>query len=372
MNYTDTWKGQIIYLMQSVSYIRADSCFEIHALYVWPRPPLYSVFPFIFPPSVHLQFTVCVSTFLTLFCTPLHCLILIANKCQAIQSFHRWLFPSKCLCIPSGPQQSFGCPGATLGFIRREEGEGLHRRQQVGHSYVTLRAEYKWMSANRCITLTSLDRVILIRVVWFTNAEVQYTPGVVFSHTDNLFLPDFCRASTLSNAVSSLASTGMSFTKVDEREKQAALEEEQARLKALKVRNGTHIKNNFTHPRISRIFCSFLFGCVLLIIDCCFQANAWKVVCWLVGHSTCQSDGSFLSKRFLGLCFCKKEQRLKELSKRPSFATTDTSPVSTTAACISTAPAIDLFSTPSCSNGLAKQITSQYDISRNVSVWLKI
>uniref|UniRef100_A0A672S161 Phosphatidylinositol-binding clathrin assembly protein n=1 Tax=Sinocyclocheilus grahami TaxID=75366 RepID=A0A672S161_SINGR len=87
------------------------------------------------------------------------------------------------------------------------------------------------------------------------------------------------RASTLSNAVSSLANTGMSFTKVDEREKQAALEEEQARLKAL------------------------------------------------------------------------KEQRLKELSKRPSFATTDTSPVSTTAACISTAPAIDLFSTPSCSNG---------------------
>uniref|UniRef100_A0A8C8EZ82 Phosphatidylinositol-binding clathrin assembly protein n=1 Tax=Oncorhynchus tshawytscha TaxID=74940 RepID=A0A8C8EZ82_ONCTS len=89
------------------------------------------------------------------------------------------------------------------------------------------------------------------------------------------------RASTLSNAVSSLASTGMSFTKVDEREKQAALEEEQARLKAL------------------------------------------------------------------------KEQRLKELSKRPSFATTDTSPVSTTGVTISTAPAIDLFSTPSCSNGSA-------------------
>uniref|UniRef100_A0A8C8EZF1 Phosphatidylinositol-binding clathrin assembly protein n=1 Tax=Oncorhynchus tshawytscha TaxID=74940 RepID=A0A8C8EZF1_ONCTS len=87
------------------------------------------------------------------------------------------------------------------------------------------------------------------------------------------------RASTLSNAVSSLASTGMSFTKVDEREKQAALEEEQARLKALK--------------------------------------------------------------------------RLKELSKRPSFATTDTSPVSTTGVTISTAPAIDLFSTPSCSNGSA-------------------
>ncbi|KAM7412938.1 hypothetical protein PAMA_020365 [Pampus argenteus] len=96
------------------------------------------------------------------------------------------------------------------------------------------------------------------------------------------------RASTLSNAVSSLASTGMSFTKVDEREKQAALEEEQARLKALK--------------------------------------------------------------------------RLKELSKRPSFATTDTSPVSTTGGTISTAPAIDLFSTPSCSNGAVKMESDLFDL----------
>uniref|UniRef100_A0A671S2B4 Phosphatidylinositol-binding clathrin assembly protein n=1 Tax=Sinocyclocheilus anshuiensis TaxID=1608454 RepID=A0A671S2B4_9TELE len=101
------------------------------------------------------------------------------------------------------------------------------------------------------------------------------------------------RASTLSNAVSSLANTGMSFTKVDEREKQAALEEEQARLKAL------------------------------------------------------------------------KEQRLKELSKRPSFPTTDTSPVSTTAACISTAPAIDLFSTPSCSNGALKMESDLFDFQTN-------
>ncbi|XP_057694327.1 phosphatidylinositol binding clathrin assembly protein b isoform X1 [Corythoichthys intestinalis] len=98
------------------------------------------------------------------------------------------------------------------------------------------------------------------------------------------------RASTLSNAVSSLASTGMSFTKVDEREKQAALEEEQARLKAL------------------------------------------------------------------------KEQRLKELSKRPSFATTDTSPVSTTGGTINTAPAIDLFSTPSCSNGAVKMESDLFDL----------
>ncbi|XP_072320289.1 phosphatidylinositol binding clathrin assembly protein b isoform X2 [Eucyclogobius newberryi] len=96
------------------------------------------------------------------------------------------------------------------------------------------------------------------------------------------------RASTLSNAVSSLASTGMSFTKVDEREKQAALEEEQARLKALK--------------------------------------------------------------------------RLKELSKRPSFSTTDTSPVSTTGGTISTAPAIDLFSTPSCSNGAVKMESDLFDL----------
>ncbi|XP_073719420.1 phosphatidylinositol binding clathrin assembly protein b isoform X14 [Misgurnus anguillicaudatus] len=101
------------------------------------------------------------------------------------------------------------------------------------------------------------------------------------------------RASTLSNAVSSLANTGMSFTKVDEREKQAALEEEQARLKAL------------------------------------------------------------------------KEQRLKELSKRPSFGTTDTSPVSTTTASISTASAIDLFSTPSCSNGALKTESDLFDLQTN-------
>ncbi|XP_029113105.1 phosphatidylinositol-binding clathrin assembly protein-like isoform X6 [Scleropages formosus] len=42
------------------------------------------------------------------------------------------------------------------------------------------------------------------------------------------------RASTLSTAVSSLSSTGVSISRVDEKEKQQALEEEQARLQALK------------------------------------------------------------------------------------------------------------------------------------------
>uniref|UniRef100_A0A8C9SPZ6 Phosphatidylinositol-binding clathrin assembly protein n=1 Tax=Scleropages formosus TaxID=113540 RepID=A0A8C9SPZ6_SCLFO len=99
------------------------------------------------------------------------------------------------------------------------------------------------------------------------------------------------RASTLSNAVSSLANTGISFTKVDEREKQAALEEEQARLKAL------------------------------------------------------------------------KEQRLKELSKKPSSsATTAASPVSTTGGTISTAPAIDLFSTPSSTNSTSKVQSDLLDL----------
>ncbi|XP_046716600.1 phosphatidylinositol binding clathrin assembly protein a isoform X12 [Silurus meridionalis] len=97
------------------------------------------------------------------------------------------------------------------------------------------------------------------------------------------------RASTLSNAVSSLANTGISFTKVDEREKQAALEEEQTRLKTL--------------------------------------------------------------KRIL---FPLQEQRLKELSKKPSTSsTTAASPVSTASGSIITAPAIDLFSTPS-SNSSSK------------------
>nr|XP_046183898.1 phosphatidylinositol-binding clathrin assembly protein-like isoform X11 [Oncorhynchus gorbuscha] len=99
------------------------------------------------------------------------------------------------------------------------------------------------------------------------------------------------RASTLSNAVSSLANTGISFTKVDEREKQAALEEEQARLKAL------------------------------------------------------------------------KEQRQKELQNgHSSYATTAASPVSTDGRTINTAPAIDLFSTPSSTNGTSKAASDLLDL----------
>ncbi|XP_041742416.1 phosphatidylinositol binding clathrin assembly protein a isoform X13 [Coregonus clupeaformis] len=99
------------------------------------------------------------------------------------------------------------------------------------------------------------------------------------------------RASTLSNAVSSLANTGISFTKVDEREKQAALEEEQARLKAL------------------------------------------------------------------------KEHRLKELQKGPSFSvTTAASPVSMDGGTINTAPAIDLFSTPSFTNSTSKAASDLLDL----------
>ncbi|KAF7642125.1 hypothetical protein LDENG_00264250 [Lucifuga dentata] len=52
------------------------------------------------------------------------------------------------------------------------------------------------------------------------------------------------RASTLSNAVSSLANTGISFSKVDEREKQAALEEEQTRLKTLKEQRLKELQKN--------------------------------------------------------------------------------------------------------------------------------
>ncbi|XP_066104807.1 phosphatidylinositol-binding clathrin assembly protein isoform X10 [Saccopteryx bilineata] len=101
------------------------------------------------------------------------------------------------------------------------------------------------------------------------------------------------RATTLSNAVSSLASTGLSLTKVDEREKQAALEEEQARLKAL------------------------------------------------------------------------KEQRLKELAKKPlTSLTTAASPVSTSAGGIMTAPAIDMFSTPSSSNSTSKLPNDLLDLQQ--------
>ncbi|XP_068577387.1 phosphatidylinositol binding clathrin assembly protein a isoform X9 [Cebidichthys violaceus] len=98
------------------------------------------------------------------------------------------------------------------------------------------------------------------------------------------------RASTLSNAVSSLANTGISFTKVAEREKQAALEEEQSRLRAL------------------------------------------------------------------------KEQRLLELQKNPSAATTDSSPISTVGGTINSALAIDLFSTPSSTNSTSKAANELLDL----------
>uniref|UniRef100_A0A6Q2ZJ96 Phosphatidylinositol-binding clathrin assembly protein n=1 Tax=Esox lucius TaxID=8010 RepID=A0A6Q2ZJ96_ESOLU len=57
------------------------------------------------------------------------------------------------------------------------------------------------------------------------------------------------RASTLSSAVSSLSNTGMSFSRMDEKERQQALEEEQARLQALKVQvthhyTKTHAQND--------------------------------------------------------------------------------------------------------------------------------
>nr|XP_019962366.1 PREDICTED: phosphatidylinositol-binding clathrin assembly protein-like isoform X2 [Paralichthys olivaceus] len=58
------------------------------------------------------------------------------------------------------------------------------------------------------------------------------------------------RASTLSSAVSSLSSTGMSFSRMDEKEKQQALEEEQARLHALKDQRLKEI-NMHTPPSAS-------------------------------------------------------------------------------------------------------------------------
>ncbi|XP_025141982.1 phosphatidylinositol-binding clathrin assembly protein isoform X3 [Bubalus bubalis] len=111
------------------------------------------------------------------------------------------------------------------------------------------------------------------------------------------------RATTLSNAVSSLASTGLSLTKVDEREKQAALEEEQARLKALKVPYGSAVS--------------------------------------------------------------QQEQRLKELAKKPHTSlTTAASPVSTSAGSVMTAPAIDIFSTPSSSNSTSKLPNDLLDLQQ--------
>uniref|UniRef100_A0A8C2KB97 Phosphatidylinositol-binding clathrin assembly protein n=1 Tax=Cyprinus carpio TaxID=7962 RepID=A0A8C2KB97_CYPCA len=71
------------------------------------------------------------------------------------------------------------------------------------------------------------------------------------------------RANTLSNAVSSLSNTGMSFSfsssRMDEKEKQQALEEEQARLQALKVGyNRSHCSTPISTA--SSAVCRFSFG----------------------------------------------------------------------------------------------------------------
>lgn len=73
----------------------------------------------------------------------------------------------------------------------------------------------------------------------FHRSSSRVLPKKEKLNTTSVFSPFsyVCRASTLSNAVSSLSSTGMSFSRMDEKEKQQALEEEQARLQALKVTN---------------------------------------------------------------------------------------------------------------------------------------
>lgn len=60
---------------------------------------------------------------------------------------------------------------------------------------------------------------------------------------------------------------------------------------------------------------------------------------------------SMFSSRFLTKSLSQQEQRLKELAKKPHTSlTTAASPVSTSAGGVMTAPAIDMFSTPSSSN----------------------
>uniref|UniRef100_A0A674EVQ0 Uncharacterized LOC115190220 n=1 Tax=Salmo trutta TaxID=8032 RepID=A0A674EVQ0_SALTR len=65
------------------------------------------------------------------------------------------------------------------------------------------------------------------------SADTRYcTTGLALNH--RIMLSADTRASTLSSAVTSLSSTGMSFSRMDEKERLQALEEEQARLQALK------------------------------------------------------------------------------------------------------------------------------------------
>lgn len=68
----------------------------------------------------------------------------------------------------------------------------------------------------------------------------------------------------MSSAVSSLSSTGMSFSRMDEKEKQQALEEEQARLQALKVTDFYFFKSALTQGvRLSAVAAEMPAGLVL-------------------------------------------------------------------------------------------------------------
>lgn len=110
------------------------------------------------------------------------------------------------------------------------------------------------------------------------------------------------RASTLSSAVSSLANTGISFTKVDEREKQVALEEEQARLKALKV--NIRLLSHIFRAQVSPVLLADLRWelCTLQshfchpIIQCSYVHNKWVLLrVWVhivVDVSFCSANAS--------------------------------------------------------------------------------
>lgn len=147
-----------------------------------------------------------------------------------------------------GPQQPAGRPGAALGLFRGKESQRLDSSQQV-----SLLRLFTWsrLGAEAHVCFSNLIVLDWFLSLFFTvehyfesltislcrSLKIRWLNVKLFlvSHCFSVSVPRF-RASTLSNAVSSLANTGISFTRVDEREKQAALEEEQARLKALKVR----------------------------------------------------------------------------------------------------------------------------------------
>ncbi|NXS10956.1 PICAL protein, partial [Neodrepanis coruscans] len=142
----------------------------------------------------------------------------------------------------------------------------------------------------------------------------------------------FFVASALSSAVSTLANTGMSFSRMDEKEKQQALEEEQVRLQALKEQRLREISvvSNSTSPSASP---STLSG---KKYDACYVFSYFSLSHFLFSMPNLSSDLFDLQPAFV-----------PTVQSTPAISTSASSawggPFSSSNGCVGSPPHLDIF-----------------------------